>query len=78
MLCRWDARQAGPGRGKGGSSVTDGRRGNGDRGRCADTRRWLGPHMAARVGVLGWFNRSVLQSQPAKSTSSTSERLMKV
>lgn len=38
----------------------------------------LGRHMAARVGVLGWFNLSVLQSQPAKSTSSTSERLMKV
>jgi len=30
------------------------------------------------VGVLGWFNLNVLQSQPAKSTSSTSERLMKV
>lgn len=38
----------------------------------------LGHHTAARVGVLGWFNLSVLHSQPAKSTSSTSERLMKV
>lgn len=36
-----------------------------------------GCHTAVRVGVLGWFNRSVLHSQPAKFTSSTSERLMK-
>lgn len=34
-------------------------------------------HTAVRVGVLGWFRRSVLHSQPAKSTSSTSDRLMK-
>lgn len=35
-------------------------------------------HTAVRVGVLGWFSRSVLHNQPAKSTSSTSDRLMKV
>lgn len=34
-------------------------------------------HTAVRVGVLGWFRRSVLHNQPAKSTSSTSDRLMK-
>lgn len=37
-----------------------------------------GRHTAVRVGVLGWSRRSVLHSQPAKSTSSTSDRLMKV
>lgn len=34
-------------------------------------------HTAVRVGVLGWFRRSVLHNQPAKSTSSPSDRLMK-
>lgn len=35
-------------------------------------------HSATRVGVLGWFRPMVLHNQPAKSTPSTSERLMKV
>lgn len=33
---------------------------------------------AIRVGVLGCFSPMVLQSQPAKSTSSTSDRLINV
>ena len=37
-----------------------------------------GVQSAARVGVLGWFSPMVLQSQPAKSTSSTSDRLIYV
>lgn len=36
-----------------------------------------GGHTAVRVGVLGCFSRRVRHSQPAKSTSSPSERLMK-
>lgn len=31
-----------------------------------------------RVGVLGWFSSIVLQSHPAKSTSSASDRLINV
>ena len=38
---------------------------------------WWDRQTAVRVGVLGWFSRSVLHNQPAKSTSSTSDRLMK-
>lgn len=38
-----------------------------------------GPHHSVlRVGVLGCFRPIVLHSQPAKSTSSTSDRLMNV
>lgn len=40
--------------------------------------RGLHVHSAVRVGVLGWLSPMVLQSQPAKSTSSTSDRLMNV
>lgn len=36
-----------------------------------------GGHTAVRVGVLGCFSLRVRHSQPAKSTSSPSERLMK-
>lgn len=54
-----------------------GREGRGAGGTAG--RSPAGPHhTAARVGVLGWFSRSVLHNQPAKSTSSTSDRLMKV
>lgn len=35
-------------------------------------------HSVPRVGVLGWFRPMVLHNQPAKSTSSTSDRLMNV
>lgn len=35
-------------------------------------------HSVTRVGVLGWFRVIVLHSQPAKSTPSTSDRLMNV
>lgn len=37
-----------------------------------------GHHSVLRVGVLGCFRPIVLHSQPAKSTSSTSDRLMNV
>ena len=36
------------------------------------------PQSVVRVGVLGWLNPIVLQSQPAKSTSSTSDRFINV
>lgn len=35
-------------------------------------------HSVPRVGVLGWLRPMVLHNQPAKSTSSTSDRLMNV
>lgn len=44
------------------------------RGRAA----WEPGHSAPRVGVLGWLRPMVLHNQPAKSTSSTSDRLMNV
>lgn len=40
--------------------------------------QWGPPHSVPRVGVLGWLRPIVLHNQPAKSTSSTSDRLMNV
>lgn len=54
------------------------RRGGGELADRTRTGPQPGRHTAVRVGVLGWSRRSVLHSQPAKSTSSTSDRLMKV
>lgn len=41
-------------------------------------RGWTGVQSEVRVGVLGWFRPMVLHNQPAKSTSSTSARLINV
>lgn len=40
--------------------------------------QWGLLHSVLRVGVLGWLRPIVLHNQPAKSTSSTSDRLMNV
>lgn len=40
--------------------------------------QWGLLHSVLRVGVLGWLRPMVLHNQPAKSTSSTSDRLMNV
>lgn len=40
--------------------------------------QWELLHSVLRVGVLGWLRPMVLHNQPAKSTSSTSDRLMNV
>lgn len=40
--------------------------------------QWEPLHSVLRVGVLGWLRPIVLHNQPAKSTSSTSDRLMNV
>lgn len=39
---------------------------------------WGSVYSVPRVGVLGWFRPMVRHSHPAKSTSSTSDRLMNV
>lgn len=39
---------------------------------------WASIHSALWVGVLGWWRPMVLHNHPAKSTSSTSARLMNV
>lgn len=40
--------------------------------------QWGPVYSVPRVGVLGWLRPMVLHNQPAKSTSSTSDRLMNV
>lgn len=42
------------------------------------TMLWASVHSALWVGVLGWWRPMVLHIHPAKSTSSTSARLMNV
>lgn len=42
------------------------------------SEQWGLPHSVLRVGVLGWLRPMVLHNQPAKSTSSTSDRLINV
>lgn len=40
--------------------------------------QWGPFYSVPRVGVLGWLRPMVLHNQPAKSTSSTSDRLINV
>lgn len=57
---------------------TEGRRGKSSEGDGDGVCGWTGVHSEVRVGVLGWFRLMVLHNQPAKSTSSTSARLINV